>query len=227
MNDQQQLEAGIAELGLTLPADAPQKLLAYRDLLLKWNKTYNLTALKNPAEAITHHLLDSLAILPWVSEVRNQAAAKPPVTELSSVFCPLSSVLDVGSGGGLPGIPLAIACPELHITLADAVQKKTAFLRQAVIELGLSHVEICHARVEDLAGRYERITSRAFAELKDFVTLTRHLIAPGGRWLAMKGQHPAAEIAAMPTGIVVEAVQSLAVPGLAAERHLVILAEEN
>lgn len=219
------LQDGIAALGLTLPADAPEKLLAYRDMLLRWNRTYNLTALKNPAEAITHHLLDSLAILPWVCP--QTAAAKPSVTGPSSVLSPLSSVLDVGSGGGLPGIPLAIACPELHITLTDAVQKKTAFLQQAVIELGLAQVEVKRARVETLSGRYERISSRAFAELKDFVALTRPLLAPGGRWLAMKGQHPAAEIAALPAGIVVDAVQSLAVPGLAAERHLVILAEGN
>jgi 16S rRNA (guanine527-N7)-methyltransferase len=214
MSDLQDLKDGIAALNLTLPADAPEKLLAYRDMLLKWNKTYNLTALKNPAEAITHHLLDSLAIL-------------PSLTEQSSVLSPQSSVLDVGSGGGLPAIPLAIARPELHITLIDAVQKKTAFLQQVVIELGLARVEVRHGRVEKLAGRYDLITSRAFAELKDFVALTRHLLAPNGRWLAMKGQHPAAEIAALPAGIVVEAVQSLAVPNLAAERHLVILAEGN
>ncbi|MDR3054639.1 MAG: 16S rRNA (guanine(527)-N(7))-methyltransferase RsmG [Zoogloeaceae bacterium] len=219
------LQDGIVALGLTLPADAPKKLLAYRDMLLKWNKTYNLTALKDPTEAIAYHLLDSLAILPWVCP--QAAAAKPPETERSSVFCPLPSVLDVGSGGGLPAIPLAIARPELRVTLTDAVQKKTAFLRQVAIELGLKNVTARHARVETLQGCYDLITSRAFAELKNFVSLTRHLLAPGGRWLAMKGQHPAAEIAVLPAGIVVEAVQSLAVPGLAAERHLVILAEGN
>ncbi|GHT92069.1 ribosomal RNA small subunit methyltransferase G [Betaproteobacteria bacterium] len=223
------LQDGIAALGLTLPADAPKKLLAYRDMLLKWNRTYNLTALKNPAEAMTHHLLDSLAILPWVfrdqaSGIRHQTQGDTAPVLIPDA-CSLTSVLDVGSGGGLPGIPLAIACPELCLTLTDAVQKKTAFLRQAVIELALAHVEVKHVRVENLQGRYECITSRAFAELKDFVTLTRHLLAPGGRWLAMKGQHPAAEIAALPAGIGVEAVQSLAVPGLVAERHLVILAE--
>jgi 16S rRNA (guanine527-N7)-methyltransferase len=115
----------------------------------------------------------------------------------------------------------------LSVTLVDAVQKKTAFLRQTVIELALKNVTVHHARVEHLQGRYAVITSRAFAELKDFVALTRHLLAPGGRWLAMKGQRPTAELAALPAGIVAEAVQSLAVPGLAAERHLVVLRQEN
>jgi 16S rRNA (guanine527-N7)-methyltransferase len=208
------LQDGIAALGLALPAGAAEKLIAYRDLLLKWNKTYNLTALKDPQDAIACHLLDSLAILTaW-----EQAAVLP-----SGIGH--SSVIDVGSGGGLPGLALAIACPDLSVTLVDAVQKKTAFLRQTVIELALRNVTVHHARVEHLQGRYAVITSRAFAELADFVALTRHLLVPGGRWLAMKGQRPTAELAALPAGIVVKAVQSLIVPGLAAERHLVILGE--
>jgi 16S rRNA (guanine527-N7)-methyltransferase len=211
MNDHQRLADGIAALGLALPADLPEKLLIYRDLLLKWNRTYNLTAIKNPQEATTAHLLDSLVIIPWV-HAPDAAAA---------------SVLDVGSGGGLPGIPLAMARPDLSVTLVDAAQKKTVFLRQAVIELALRNVAVHHARVERLTGTYAIIVSRAFAELKDFVTRTRHLLAPGGRWLAMKGQRPTAELAALPAGIVAEAVQSLAVPGLAAERHLVVLRQEN
>ncbi|WP_153147083.1 16S rRNA (guanine(527)-N(7))-methyltransferase RsmG [Dechloromonas sp. H13] len=196
------LSAGLAGLGLELPADAQQKLLAFRDLLLKWNKTYNLTALRDPEQAVAHHLLDSLAILPHVG-------AGP--------------LLDVGSGGGLPGIPLAIARPDLVVSMVDTVQKKATFLQQAVIELGLKNVTVHHARVEELAGQYSRITARAFAELAQFVALTRHLLAPDGRWLAMKGVRPDAEIAALPADVAVEAVIPLAVPGLAAERHLIIL----
>ncbi|MDR1995471.1 16S rRNA (guanine(527)-N(7))-methyltransferase RsmG [Azonexus sp.] len=196
------LSAGLATLGLNLPAAAQQQLLAFRDLLLKWNKTYNLTALRDPEQAIAHHLLDSLAILP-------QVGAGP--------------LLDVGSGGGLPGIPLAIARPELAVSMVDTVQKKASFLQQVAIELGLKNVATHHARVEDLCGQYAQISSRAFAELKLFVKLTRHLLAPGGHWLAMKGVRPDAEIAALPADIAVEAVLPLHVPGLNAERHLIIL----
>lgn len=196
------LAAGLAELGLALPETAQQQLLAFRDLLLKWNKTYNLTALRDPEQAISHHLLDSLAILPHVGP---------------------GALLDVGSGGGLPGIPLAIARPELAVSMVDTVQKKATFLQQAAIELGLKNVTAHHARVETLPGQYAQISSRAFAELKLFVELTRHLLAPGGRWLAMKGVRPDAEIAALPADIVVETVLPLQVPGLDAERHLIIL----
>jgi 16S rRNA (guanine527-N7)-methyltransferase len=196
------LATGLAALGLDLPDDAQQKLLAFRDLLLKWNKTYNLTALRDPDEVLTHHLLDSLAILP-------QVGPEP--------------LLDVGSGGGLPGIPLAIARPGLSVRMVDTVQKKTTFLQQAAIQLGLKQVTVSHARVETLSGQYAQISSRAFAELGLFVGLTRHLLAPGGRWLAMKGVCPEAEIAALPADIVVDAVIPLHVPGLDAERHLIIL----
>ena len=196
------LTAGLAELGIELPTDAQTKLLAFRDLLLKWNKTYNLTALRDPEQAISHHLLDSLAILPHVGD---------------------GPLLDVGSGGGLPGIPLAIARPDLFVRMVDTVQKKTTFLQQAAIELGLKNVTVTHARVEELQGQYMQISSRAFAELKLFIDLTHHLLAPGGRWLAMKGVRPDSEIAALPADIVVEQVIPLHVPGLDAERHLIIL----
>ncbi len=196
------LAAGLAELGITLPDEAQRKLLAFRDLLLKWNKTYNLTALRDPAQAISHHLLDSLAILPYVG-------AGP--------------LLDVGSGGGLPGIPLAISKPERSVSMVDTVQKKTTFLQQAVIELGLKNVTVHHARVEEMQGQYAQISSRAFAELGQFVSLTRHLLAPGGRWLAMKGLRPDDELKALPVNVTVEAILPLAVPGLDAERHLIIL----
>lgn len=196
------LAAGLAELGIDLPDAAQQKLLAFRDLLLKWNKTYNLTALRDPDQAISHHLLDSLAILPHIGP---------------------GPLLDVGSGGGLPGIPLAIARPELSVAMVDTVQKKATFLQQAAIELGLKNVAAHHARIEQLAGQYAQISSRAFAELKLFTDLTRHLLAPGGRWLAMKGVRPDEEIAALPADIVVERIVPLHVPGLGAERHLIIL----
>lgn len=202
MSDREQLLLGIQALGLDLPAKAADQLLAYRDLMLKWNRTYNLTALKDPARMVSHHLLDSLAILPWV--------AGP-------------ELLDVGSGAGLPGIPLAIARPDLRVTLVDAVQKKAAFQRQAAIELGLANVQVLHGRVEELQGRYGMITSRAFADLADFVRLTRSLLAPGGRWLAMKGLAPEQELAALPAGVQVTGLHPLRVPGLDAARHLVIL----
>jgi 16S rRNA (guanine527-N7)-methyltransferase len=192
----------LADLGLNVPDSAQQQLLAFRDLLLKWNKTYNLTALRDPAQAISHHLLDSLAILPQLDG---------------------GNLLDVGSGGGLPGIPLAIARPELQICMVDTVQKKTTFLQQAVIELGLKNVTVNHARVEEMQGQYAQITSRAFAELGLFVSLTRHLLAPNGRWLAMKGIRPDDELKGLPADIVVEAIIPLTVPGLGAERHLIIL----
>jgi 16S rRNA (guanine527-N7)-methyltransferase len=196
------LATGLAELGIELPETAQAKLLAFRDLLLKWNKTYNLTALRDPEQAISHHLLDSLAILPHVGD---------------------SPLLDVGSGGGLPGIPLAIARPELAVSMVDTVQKKATFLQQAAIQLDLKNVSAHHARVEQLSGQYAQISSRAFAELKLFVELTRHLLPPGGRWLAMKGVRPDDEISALPAGIVVDRIIPLHVPGLDAERHLIIL----
>ena len=199
---QSALASGLAEMGVALPAAAQKKLLDFRNLLLKWNKTYNLTALRDPAQAISHHLLDSLVILPHVVE---------------------GNLLDVGSGGGLPGIPLAIARPELSVTMVDTVQKKATFLQQAAIELALPNITVHHARVETMTGQYSQISSRAFAELGLFVSLTRHLLMPGGRWLAMKGVNPAAEISALPADIVVEAVIPLTVPGLDAERHLIIL----
>jgi len=196
------LASGLNQLGLDLPADVQQKLLAFRDLLLKWNKTYNLTALRDPAQAISHHLLDSLAILPHVGD---------------------GPLLDVGAGGGLPGIPLAIARPALSVSMVDTVQKKATFLQQAAIELGLKNVAVHHARVEEMRGQYAQISSRAFAEIGLFIELTRHLLAPGGRWLAMKGVRPDDEIAALPADIVVEKVIPLHVPGLDAERHLILL----
>ena len=194
------LPAGLAELGLTLPDEAQQKLLAFRDLLLKWNKTYNLTALRDPQQAIAQHLLDSLAILPHIAG--------------------LATLADVGSGGGLPGLPLAICRPDLQLTSVEANQKKAAFQRQAGIELALGNVSVHCGRVEALTGCFDAVVSRAFADLTEFVGQAGHL-AP--RLLAMKGMYPQAEIDHLPATWRVADTVKLIVPGLAAERHLIVL----
>jgi len=204
MTPQAQLAAGIAALGLTLPAGAEARLLAYLALLDKWNRVYNLTAVRDAGRMVSHHLLDSLAAVPFFTR---------------------EQVLDVGSGGGLPGIPLAIVRPELRVTLIDSIAKKTAFLLQAKAELGLANVQVITGRVEDFrpeAG-FDVITSRAFSDLNAFVTLTRHLLNPGGCWLAMKGLYPHEEIAGLPSGVRVSADHALAVPGLDVTRHLIVL----
>jgi len=199
-----QLEQGLVEMGIALPPAAQQKLLAYATLLYKWNRTYSLTALREQDKAVSHHLLDSLAVLPCVAA---------------------GSLLDVGSGGGMPGIPLAIARPELRVTLLDSNSKKAAFLKQAAIELALPNISVHCGRVEQYhpQGRYAAITSRAFSDLADFVGLTRHLLGVDGRWLALKGLWPYDEIAGLPPDVAVDAVHCLAVPGVDAERHLVLM----
>ena len=204
MSRDEQLQQGLAQMGIALPSAAQEKLLAYAALLYKWNKTFSLTAMREEEKAVSHHLLDSLAILPFVAG---------------------GNLLDVGSGGGMPGIPLAIACPELQVMLLDSNSKKTAFLRQAAIELGLSNVAVHCGRVEqyDPAIRFAAITSRAFAELADFVSLSGHLLADGGSWLVMKGVWPEGEIARLPSAVRVECVHRLAVPGVDGERHLVVM----
>lgn len=207
MTREQQLAEGLRTLGIELSAEAQAKLLAYAAFLEKWNRTYSLTALRDPKLAVSHHLLDSLAILPYV--------AGP-------------NLLDVGSGGGQPGVPLAIARPDLAVMLLDSNSKKAAFLQQAAIELGLKNVQVVTARVEafEPPAGFAAITSRAFAELADFVGLTRHLLAPGGEWLAMKGQRPDAEMNKLPGGVAVTAVHRLDVPGVDGERHLVVIREQ-
>ena len=208
MNQAEQLAQGAAAMGLDLPADRQEKLLAYVALLYKWNRTYSLTALREQEKAVSHHLLDSLAILPFV---------------------PSGSLLDVGSGGGTPGIPLAIARPDLQVILLDSNSKKAAFLQQATIELGLANVSVHCGRVEQYhpEGGFAAITSRAFAELADFVTLSRHLLADDGVWLAMKGVRPEAEIAALPAGMRLRQLYPLQVPGVDGERHVVILEKDG
>ena len=204
MSQAAQLDAGLAGLELDLPAAARTKLLAYLALLYKWNRTYSLTALRDEAKAVSHHLIDSLAILPFV----------PP-----------GKLLDVGSGGGMPGIPLAIARPALAVTLLDSNSKKTAFLQQAAIELSLPNITVHCGRVEQYhpASGFAAITSRAFAELADFTGRSAHLLAPDGLWLAMKGVYPHEEIARLPASTRVDAVHRLQLPGLGDERHLVVL----
>ncbi|MHB1084713.1 MAG: 16S rRNA (guanine(527)-N(7))-methyltransferase RsmG [Thiobacillus sp.] len=204
MTLQDQLAAGVAALGLTLPEGAEAKLLAYLALLDKWNRVYNLTAVRDAERMVSHHLLDSLAAV---------------------AFFQGETVLDVGSGGGLPGIPLAIARPELQVTLIDSVAKKTAFLLQAKAELGVSNLNVVTGRVEDYRPEmlFDSITSRAFSDLKEFVTLPRHLLKPGGHWLAMKGLMPHEEIVSLPDWVKVSANHALIVPGLEATRHLIVL----
>ncbi len=201
------LDRGLAGLGVVLAGPAPARLLAYLELMRRWNRTYNLTAIDTPERMLTHHLLDSLAILPYLDADR---------------------LLDVGSGAGLPGIPLALARPGLDLTLCEASAKKCAFMRQACIELGLANVEVWQGRVESFRGEtgFPRIVSRAFSDLGEFIRLSAHLLAPGGRWLAMKGTSPEAEMAAL-QGVRVERVVRLDVPGLGAQRHLIILEKES
>ena len=204
MNQAQQLRDGIQALGLDIDEAKQAKLLDYAALLQKWNKTYNLTALRDPAQTVSHHLLDSLTLLPYIEHAQ--------------------TMLDVGSGGGQPGIPTAICRPDLNITLLDANTKKTAFLQQAVIELELANVRVVSGRVQAVQGfQADIITSRAFAELADFVNWTAHLLKDGGRWVAMKGVYPEEEIAKLPDTVAVERVEALQVPGLDAERHMVVL----
>jgi 16S rRNA (guanine527-N7)-methyltransferase len=206
---QQALTLGACSLGLDLEPQQREQLLAYLGLIERWNRTYNLTAVREPAQMITQHLLDSLAV---VGPLRRHTAGAR------------ASLLDVGSGAGLPGIVLSIACPELLVTCVDAVAKKAGFMRQVGAELGLRGFTARHARVETLEPRpWELVISRAFASLADFTSLTGSLLAPTGVWLAMKGRLPTDEIAALPTEIDVFHVEQLSVPGLDAERCLIWL----
>lgn len=203
------LNAGIQALGLALSPEQVRQLLAYLGLIAKWNKVYNLTAVRDPAEMLTHHLLDSLAAL------------GPLQRHLSAQGLQQASLLDVGSGAGLPGIVFAIGCPELQVSCVDTVSKKTAFIQQVAGELGLKNLRGVHARVESLAGPFEVVSSRAFASLLDFTAWSGQALAPAGVWLAMKGKHPADELAALPAQVQVFHVEPLTVPGLQAERCLV------
>ena len=202
------LADGLARLQLELPPETQQKLLDYVALVQKWNKVYNLTAVRETDKILTHHLLDSLAVVPHVANA--------------------TTILDVGSGAGLPGIPLALALPQAQITLLDSNQKKTAFLHQALIELQLRNAGVVCERAEKYKSNqlFSVVVSRAFSDLAAFVAQAGRLVAPGGTLLAMKGVHPADEIAQLTGGeseFTLSGVTSLSVPGLDAERHLVFL----
>jgi 16S rRNA (guanine527-N7)-methyltransferase len=198
------LEKGVAELRLSLGRDDRTKLLQYLALLEKWNRVYNLTAIRDRGKMVSGHLLDCLAVIPYVTGTR---------------------VLDVGSGAGFPGIPVAVARPDIQIVLLDSNHKKTAFLRQVVADLQLKNATVTCERVEAWHGgeKFDCIISRAFAEIAEFIALTRHLLAPGGIFAAMKGVHPFEEIERLPPDFRVRQVHAFAVPGLETERHLVLI----
>jgi len=200
------LRSGVQQLGLELSDTQIAQLLDYLELIQKWNKVYNLTAVRDPAEMLTHHLLDSLAA---VEPLRKHSAGKE------------QSLLDVGAGAGLPGIVFAICCPEIRVDCVDTVAKKAAFIQQVAVTLKLPNLRGLHARVENLPGPYDVVCSRAFASLADFVIWSSSALTEGGAWLAMKGKHPADEIAGLPDGIEVFHVEQLQVPGLDAERCIV------
>ena len=204
MNHKQQLQQGLQVLGLSLSTAQQLLLLEYVALLKKWNSTYNLTALRDEATMISHHVLDSLTLLPYIENAQ--------------------TLMDVGSGGGMPGIPTAICRPDLQITLLDSNTKKTTFLQQAVIELGLNNVTVASGRVEAMHDKkVDVVTSRAFAELGDFIALTKHLLNKNGYWAAMKGVYPYEELEHVPSGIEVINVDKIDVPMLHAERHMVLM----
>lgn len=197
------LRAGIERLGLPLDDDIVRRLLDYQALLVRWNHTYNLTAIRDPQQMVVRHLLDSLAVLPYVQGPR---------------------LADLGTGAGLPGLPLAIAMPELQVSLVDANGKKVRFLREAIRALKLANAKAVQDRMENLDGEFDCITSRALSSLADMLAAAGHLLAPDGIWLALKGQRPEAELAALPPGFARRAVHMLDIPGLDAERHLLVLA---
>lgn len=207
MSPSQELAQGIAELGLTVSVEQQQKLLDYAALLHKWNKTYNLTAIRDPQQMVSHHLLDSLSIMPFLWSGR---------------------WLDVGCGAGLPGVVMAIVHPDWHLTLLDSNSKKTGFVQQTVIELGLKNVIVKCARIEDFQSveKFDGIVSRAFTGLGDFLRVTHRLLAPTGCWAAMKGRAEK-ELASMPEDCIVERVITLNVPGLEAARSLVIATQKE
>lgn len=204
---QEKLEAGLHEMGLQLSGEQQQKLLDYVALIYKWNQVHNLTAVREPLDMITLHILDSLSVLPYIDCKR---------------------LLDVGAGAGLPSIPLAICLPELQVTAIDAVQKKVSFMRQVKAQLGLVNFTVIHGRIEeqevpskDMPEKFDVITSRAFSEIGLFVKLTKHLLADDGKWLAMKGAVPQHEFDK--SGIQPSDIKVLKVAGLDAERHLIVL----
>lgn len=217
------LDRACNQLGLDLHSSVVGRLLAYLALLQRWNQVYNLTALRDPDQMLTHHLLDCLAVLP---ALRRHANAVGSVGSVTAGPTTVLSILDVGSGGGLPGVVLAIVHPEWRVDCVDTVAKKAGFVRQVALDLRLSNLRGLHARVESLASppaRYDLVTSRAFASLADFTHLSNGVLAEHGVWMAMKGKSPDDELAALPAGVAVFHVEHLQVPGLDAQRCLVWL----
>lgn len=212
-----ELQLGLQALDLSLDEEQVDMLLAYLALIQKWNKVYNLTAVREPDEMLTHHVLDSLAV---VGPLLRETDGRP------------IRLLDVGSGAGLPGVVIAIACPQIEVTCVDTVAKKAAFLRQVAAELSLVNLHGLHARVESLArGRgeegYDVITSRAFSSLSDFVQWSRSALQIGGMWMALKGKYPLEELLALPADVDVFHVEPVAVPGLKADRCIVWMRERR
>ncbi|MCW9024242.1 MAG: 16S rRNA (guanine(527)-N(7))-methyltransferase RsmG [Gammaproteobacteria bacterium] len=202
------LTQGLSQIGLEIEASAEQRLLDFIELLAKWNRSYNLTAVRKPEQMVTRHLLDSLVIEPYLQG---------------------EQVLDVGTGAGLPGIPLAIVCPERHFTLLDSNSKKTRFVTQAVAELGLTNVDVVQSRVESFQpqGQFDTVIARAFATIGDFIAQSRHLLTRDGLFLVMKGVYPVTELDELGEEFVVEQTHKLDVPGLDAERHLIIIKAQS
>ncbi|MGH8213095.1 MAG: 16S rRNA (guanine(527)-N(7))-methyltransferase RsmG [Rhodanobacteraceae bacterium] len=199
---QQQLENGVDALGLHLPVGAVQKLLDYLGLIVRWNAAYNLTAVREPGQMVTRHLLDSLAVLPFVQG---------------------GSLADLGTGAGLPGVPLGVARPDIQVTLVDSNGKKARFLREVLRALPLPNARVAQVRAQDLEGRFDCITARAFASLHEMLEWGGHALAPRGLWLALKGKAEQKESMQVPAGFRIEAVHRLDVPGLDAERHAVAI----
>lgn len=210
------LRQGLATFPLTLSDAQINQLLAYLALIEKWTKVYNLTALRDPAGMVTHHLLDSLAVIKPLRRQLDQLALAINADAGQSL-----RLLDVGSGAGLPGVVIAIACPDVTVDCVDTVAKKAAFIQQVALALKLPNLRGLHARVESLTDTYDVISSRAFASLADFVRWSAQALVPGGVWMAMKGKQPADEVLALPAEVQVFHVEPLAVPGLDAQRCIV------
>lgn len=211
---EQALRQGLDQLALRLDDAQITQLLDYLALIQKWTKVYNLTAVRDPDEMLTHHLLDSLAV---IAPLRRQLASLGLRTETGSSL----RLLDVGSGAGLPGVVIAICCPDIRVDCVDTVGKKAAFIQQVAVTLKLPNLRGVHARVESLTDKYQVISSRAFASLLDFTNWSVKALAEQGVWMAMKGKHPTDEMAALPPGVKVFHVEQLVVPGLDAERCIV------
>ena len=220
------LQKGLDGLGLALSAEQQTQLLAYMDLIAKWTKVYNLTAVRDANEMLTHHLLDSLAVVaPLRRELAQLVAPASAAQDVDAsnvaTLVRRFSLLDVGAGAGLPGIVIAITCPDVAVTCVDTVAKKAAFIQQVAATLKLPNLKGLHARVETLTQPYDVVCSRAFASLIDFTTWSRSALASHGVWMAMKGKHPDQELAVLPEDVKVFHVEQLQVPGLDAERCIV------